>query len=334
MSYKAKPFYLASPDISTMQAVTDSFQKDWFPLHSFQKDLVLYHYTTLDGLRGILQTNSLWCTDPSPLGDPMELKYGKRLVLDKLNEKIIVEKNILTVEILKKLMNYLEFLDPSFYRVFIACFCEDDNLLSQWRAYGRKGVGYNIGFNIKTDTMYSNILENHSDESYLILRKIIYNPEQQDEMISNNISNIIDEAKKVEDVLKSGGEISKQWTTEAALETVNILFDMILSLKSPVFKEEKEWRLIKVLDPDRRPELLKFRNINERLTPYLDTYIYDKVKDNYLCPISNIKIGPTLDGNMTKSNLKIFVKNLATSDTNIKINADDISIETAGYVLR
>jgi hypothetical protein len=29
--------------------------------------------------------------------------------------------------------------------IYLSCFCEDDNLLSQWRAYGTSG-GYSLGF--------------------------------------------------------------------------------------------------------------------------------------------------------------------------------------------
>jgi hypothetical protein len=36
------------------------------------------------------------------------------------------------------------FYDPM-YATFVACFCENGNLLSQWRAYART-AGYSIGF--------------------------------------------------------------------------------------------------------------------------------------------------------------------------------------------
>ncbi len=334
MSYDAKPIYLMSPVSSTMQGAIDSFHSYWLPLHSYTDQLVLYHYTTLNGLKGILQTKSLWCTDTSSLNDPMELRYGKKLITDKLNEIIEIEENMLIKDLLSELIGYVNVFDTNLYRVFIACFCEDDNLLSQWRAYAGKGVGYNIGFNFSSDTKFSHHQENISDESHIILRKIIYDPVKQDEVISRSINNIIEEAKRVEESLLGRSGLPDAWSSQAALEAVNILFDVIMSLKNPVFEEEKEWRLIKVIDPNRLLTLLQFRNIDERLALYLSTIIYENNEGNYCCPISKIKFGPILDEKITKSNLELFVNNLASSDSNIKLNPTGISIESSGYVLR
>ena len=323
-----------SPVNMTMQRVIDSFHSFWLPLHSFSDQLVLYHYTTLQGLKGILQTKSLWCTDTSSLNDPMELKYGKKLIIDKLNEKMKIEGNETIKDLLNNLIKFVNIFDIYLYRVFVACFCEDDNLLSQWRAYAGKGVGYNIGFNFATETKFSHNPQNLSDKSHLILRKIIYDSDKQDEIISRSIDDIIEEAKRVKEDFSSHSSLPATWPSQAALETVNILFDIIISLKNSVFKEEQEWRLIKIIDPDRLPELIQFRDINGILTPYLSTIIYESNENNYFFPISKIKFGPILDEEITKSNLELFVKNIASSLSNIKINSNNISIESAGYVLR
>ena len=48
----------------------------------------------------------------------------------------------------------------------------------------------------------------------------------------------------------------------------------MLSFKNPVFSEENEWRLIKGMQATNKPELLKFREINQNLIPYIETYIH------------------------------------------------------------
>jgi len=334
MSYNAKQIILFNPVDFTMARAIDSFNEFWLPLHSYQDQLVLHHYTTLEGLKGILQTNSLWCTDTSSLGDPMELKYGKKLILDELKRIERIEENENIKILLTHLITYLNAFDTFIYRVFVACFCEEDNLLSQWRAYSGKGVGYNIGFNFRTDTKYSHTSEKPLEKRHVFLRKIIYDLKVQKDIISRSISTIIEETKRAAKKIFGDEDVSKTWLDEAALETVNILIDIFMSLKNPVFEEEKEWRLIEVIDPNRLPELLQFRDINERLTPYLSTIIYYENEGNIICPISKIKVGPGLDEKMTISNLKLFVKNIEAGAGIIKINTADISIESAGYVLR
>lgn len=54
-------------------------------MHSSKVPLTLFHYTTLEGLKGILHNRSIWCSHISTLNDPLEIQYGKRVVLDKLN---------------------------------------------------------------------------------------------------------------------------------------------------------------------------------------------------------------------------------------------------------
>ena len=39
------------------------------------------------------------------------------------------------------------FTTPPAEGVYICCFCEQDNLLSQWRSYGANGTGVSISFN-------------------------------------------------------------------------------------------------------------------------------------------------------------------------------------------
>ena len=332
MSYDAKPNYLLNPTNSTMQRAIDSFHSFWLPFHSSKDKLLINHYTTLEGLKGILNTRSSWCTDTSSLNDPMELEYGKKLIIDKLNEEIKSEENNTIKKLLDNLVLYVNIFNKHLYRVFIACFCEDDNLLSQWRAYAGKGVGYNIGFNFETDTKFSHNPENLSDESHIILRKIIYNVNEQSKIINRSIAIIIEEAKRVEEYFSNRGGLPEAWPSQAALETVNTLFDIITSFKNPAFREEQEWRLIKVIDPDQLTELLQFRDLNGRLTPYISTLIYENDEDNYFCPISKIRFGPVLDEKITKSNLELFVKKAASSANNIKIKS--ITISGAGYVLR
>jgi hypothetical protein len=113
---------------------------------------VLYHYTSAEGLRGIIENNELWATSAYYLNDSAEMFYGYnvlREVLDQwLKENTRTEDSI-TLGLARQLRSSFEdlFEKRLLKPIYIACFCEKDNLLSQWRAYGQSG-GYSIGFRV------------------------------------------------------------------------------------------------------------------------------------------------------------------------------------------
>ena len=57
------------------------------PLRECTKD-VLYHYTTSEGLLGILRDDKLWATDIFHLNDSSEFEYGRTQILFELSKKI------------------------------------------------------------------------------------------------------------------------------------------------------------------------------------------------------------------------------------------------------
>ena len=107
MSYKGLPIYLMSPVNSTMKSAIDSFHEIWLPMHSKEDELVLYHYSNLKGIMGIFESKGLWCTDTSSSNDPMELKYGKKLISDILVKRIESESNNAIIELLYNLNKFI-----------------------------------------------------------------------------------------------------------------------------------------------------------------------------------------------------------------------------------
>jgi hypothetical protein len=49
---------------------------------------VVYHYTTADGLKGIIEGGVLWATSAYYLNDSTEIMYGYRLLSDVLDDWI------------------------------------------------------------------------------------------------------------------------------------------------------------------------------------------------------------------------------------------------------
>src|SRR5258708_31414533 len=109
----------------------------------------LYHYTTGDGLKGIVENNELWATSAYFLNDSAEIYYGSDLlkhVLDDWIAKNVRPETSLSLGLARQLRKWFgedlvqKHIVPAIY---VACFCEDDNLLSQWRTYGQS-AGYSL----------------------------------------------------------------------------------------------------------------------------------------------------------------------------------------------
>jgi hypothetical protein len=131
-----------------------------------------------------------------------------------------------------------------------------------------------------------------------------------------------------------GTKLPPSWVGQAGTEASNIFFDLIWSFKNPAFGEEKEWRLIKTRAANKQPELLKFRETNHGLIPYLDTYIYNTDNNSKYFPIKSIRFGPALDVIKTRSTIELFLYKSSTKKSNIFINPHNVIIEDAGYKLR
>ncbi len=314
----------------------DAFNEKWLLVHSYIDNLKLFHYTTLDGLMGILNSRSLWCSHIRTLNDPSELQYGKSLMISQIDKylKNIKEKEIIDLlEHLKLSINGFEFQ----FHAFVGCFCEKDNLLSQWRNYSDKGGGYNLGLKFNSNINYSHYEENLDNTSHVILRKIIYSPAVQAYNIKTCLDYIITGSKDTFKWFKKNGrDIPADWGIIAANEAINILFDIILSYKDEVFSEEKEWRIIKAVRDDKRPDLYKFRNSKNRLIPYIDTHIFERIDGSPFFPIESITYGPLLEKELTKSGLNLFLINASVShaQTSVAINFDEVTINSAGFKMR
>lgn len=104
----------------------------------------LYHYTSLDGLKGILKTRRLWSTDYRYLNDPSEIKHGKKIISDFFEGKF---SQIQDKKLVKKFRYCLDMLGGRENRLcYITSFCEEGDHLLAWRCYGNDGGGFSIGF--------------------------------------------------------------------------------------------------------------------------------------------------------------------------------------------
>lgn len=172
---------------------------------------LLYHYTTINGLLGIISKCQLWCSDCRFLNDGMELQYAKNFFFKEIEK--------LELPPLEDGAGYSiagESLDN--FRMFISCFCEKGDLLSQWRGYGLEQC-YALGFDF-------NLLEESEDVEICPVQYGIDNPQEY----------FADELHDASYITAHPGNV--EWHRSESL------LPRLARVKDPNFKEECEWRIM------------------------------------------------------------------------------------------
>jgi hypothetical protein len=260
---------------------------------------VLYHYTSVTGLQGILQSNRLWATAAYFLNDSSEVEYGCQLVRQALlewheanegNDGFAAETLRFLEQVFSSPLSQISRLST----IYVTCFCQNGNLLSQWRAYGQIG-GYSLGFHIARGNLGLKIQGGFWD---LRLAKVIYNDFVQKERINSFLKEAFIAISEPSLAEVSDAE-RKVLQRDALMYIENQLVDEIVTFKNPAFKEEREWRLIvrpRLLDSEEpgtsvgERETFKFRGWRGFLIPYLELRPI-----NEHLPLKSVRFGPSLD---------------------------------------
>lgn len=122
--------------------------------------MTVYHYTSSNGVLGIINSSKLFCTNINFLNDPTELKYYKEVLKEVF--KVTPECNKI-YSLLYNQSYEQNVLNP--FQNYIVSFSANNDSLSMWNYYAN-GNGYNIGFDID-----SIIRRNRSE--HLSIQKIV-----------------------------------------------------------------------------------------------------------------------------------------------------------------
>jgi hypothetical protein len=199
----------------------------------------LYHYTSLDGVVGIVSSSKIYASDARFMNDASELDYAAELISDVV-ESVSEE---VTDEPLKHLLprrrgfaNSFEYGD----RAFVACFCEQGDMLSQWKGYGRGDAPASLGF----DLFYLPLLNRLPPRTYL--RKVVYERAEQEDLVRKVVRTWIQAARAL--LATEGSSATALFPYPAIWALQEALSEHHLCFKNPAFREEREWRLIKLVN--------------------------------------------------------------------------------------
>ena len=269
---------------------------------------LLYHYTSAEGLLGMLEGRQLWATNVRFMNDTTELGYGINLVREVLQEPATrrARRTARTRTAGKHgrsdILSLLADTEVN-TKHFAVCFCENGDLLSQWRGYGALGSGFAIGLESRKLGRFAAPFLPESrmgpESLGVILRKVIYDPRVQKPLVRKWIA-CVDSATD----------------PEGAFPAFRMLYECLVCFKDPGFQEEREWRLIqqgRVGGNDICKE--SFRASAGRIVSYLpltfpllaSTRATGKPPINDF-PAGAITYGPTVDDEAAGHALRALVK--------------------------
>lgn len=260
-------------------------------MSSYSADLVqhlgsgakLCHYTTLEGALGMIEGGDIWLSHLRFSNDDEELRYGQRLVRDEISNLLAeVPVDLNKQNLLSKVQQRLAQSEDQ--AIYICCFCEVDNLLSQWRGYADNGGGVSIEFDPE---LLRGVSGSDVTSGLSRLWRVFYNPEQQKSIVRKCID-------------------YPYWPVAGEDERVAHIVEAIQffmpTFKNQDFSGERERRLIFTPGGPSAP-LPKYRVRSGMVVPYVCLNAIVPPANPPKLPILAIKIGPGRHRDLNKISL-------------------------------
>lgn len=245
----------------------------------------LWHYTTGDGLIGIVESGELFATHISCLNDSLEYRYLIDLVRRKVKEAGATadEDHHHFYERMTS-----DELDVSKVDTLVTCFTRKRDDLGQWRGYGGGVSGYAIEFH--TDHLIKCVEKTRPEA---VIARVRYDEERHIELASEIVAQV------TRLYFQGSPKDAKAWE-ESLFPAYMWLTSTLAALsKHPSFRDEEEHRIIFRLRSGEH-KALEFRQKSTLLTRYLKVDCRDA--SDHL-PIKTIMIGPGSNREVTRTGI-------------------------------
>ena len=269
----------------------------------------IYHYTSANGLNGILNSKKIWFSNTRFLNDEQERCYTYKLIIDEinkmpkspLNEGLISYYDENSKEKNNVNTNYFE------YDYYIACFSNNKDSLSLWNYYTKSdnSTGYNIEFD-------KNELINNLDLTAMDIHgQVIYKENEQRELIKKILKRYNEEYNKIKE-----DDIDSRLNMGTYMSLLISFYSLFF--KHPAFEHEEEYRIaIGKNSINNNKFKCKFRAYKDFFIPYFE-------KDFNKSCIKSITISPTQKQKITQESIKKMLSEM--SYKNIKVVNSDIPL--------
>ena len=288
-------------------ADSEAFFTEWSPLHA-QPPYAIYHYTDIAGLKGVLESGNLRAADVTYLDDSREIAYAYGLMREHLRKRWRSNDQLVGDFCLQAELA----LDPRRWtrNLFIACFCENGDALTQWRTHGTDGA-YAIG--LRTGALDSVGVRLQRAE----LRRVVYSAEQQNALLQHLLDRSVN-------VVRSAHGLPEQERASVVAVVVEFLADhfieLVASFKRPSLQEELEWRLAIALDPiyaGERTWQVQFSAHDGHPVPYvhLDVAPRGSVSTS---PVAEVVCGPIERADLAARSIQLLLKSRGNASARIR----------------
>jgi hypothetical protein len=253
---------------------------------------VLYHYTSVAGLVGILERRCLFASDVWFLNDASEVRYAQTRMLEQVRKWTDFGSDQPWVE---ELLEVSEAKPGWLDDVFVTSFCEERDLLSQWRGYA--AGGFAVGF--AADGLAA--LDRAPGAARLV--QVDYGAESGRRRL-----------RALFEQLAAGGPYTQEEGERLARK---VLLPEMASVKEPSFSEEREWRLLVV---EERAERILFRVNATAVVPYVEVALPEP------SPVSEVVIGPAVDQQMRRRGVEQLLARRGYTGVAIRESASSLRL--------
>lgn len=250
----------------------------------------IFHYTDLNGLKGIIEMPGFWATNFQFLNDSQEIKHGLACLKNtmpylegKIDKKLFI--------LLNSSISYFE--KNQEVDVYNISFCKRDDLLSQWRGYA-SGIGVSLEFDSE-ELIYA--LDYGALEGYE--KEVIYTRENSTPAMLEETQVFL---KKISRIL----DLNNECPTEN-LASMLFAVRVLPFFKNVSFEAEKEYRV--AIHGTYDNVKVKFRTSMKGMIPYIEIKTFlDKKGKHLKLPLKGVKIGPCDNFDFVEQGVKFFLK--------------------------
>jgi hypothetical protein len=276
-----------------------------------------YHFTTLAGMRGILESRSLWVTLATAARDSTEIAYALSRARELLSQPARTPDPSFWSEVIELLnVENSALVSMLGWKTYLLSFRTNADGSGHWKEYGDSGKGAALAFGMKPLAVPG-----------LLFLPVIYDPAQQDRLLGDF----------AEAVAAQVANLSRHWPFKEfiALSRLSIhlaalgFWTLAPLIKAPKFSDEQEWRLI-VVDAE-HAEVRHEKNLSSetfhrqwagRDVPYR-ILRYDAL------PLLGIELGANAPIAADDSALVQLVREAAIPGTSVSISRSPVTLKDA-----
>ena len=274
---------------------------------SILNDGYIYHYTSVEAVRGIFDNEQFWATKSDFLNDKMEFKYTYQLFAEHILKNIkctgFREKLIEAFEKEIESTNEWQLAQgQSMNGYYIVSFSKDPDSLLLWTEFS-DSMGYNLEFKFNT-------LLKSFENKIMWHGEVVYDKETQLKYLNEALNNVIKlrpEMYNVKSIDDFDERTDHQSISYLALDLYVACTVYSMFYKQQEFEPEKEYRFVFSAIHEKNkyvlnPTKMHFRVKNDALIPYI------KVPCKPLEALNTVRIGPKNNIDIATAGIKYYCR--------------------------